>query len=343
METVKVDLFANEVYVFTPGGEVRAFPRGATPVDFAYAIHTDLGHECTGARVNGSQVSLRYEMQNGDVIEIQRTRGGKPKPHWTQFVKTGRAATKIRGFLRQEENARAAQIGQEVFERELRRYGLSLTKAKKGGQFESGLRTHRLKNERELFVALGYGKTRMETILEAFLPSELIEKGPPETTETTLQKIVKKVLPKTKGGIIVDGLEGLALHFPKCCSPVKGDTILGFISAGKGVVIHRSDCRRILDYDPARRVEARWDGGSKQERPVELRVMSQDLPGLLANITQSFHVAGVNITAVNCRTSSDRRAVNNFTVLISDVEQLRRVIKTIEKIDGVTGVERVSD
>ena len=344
METVKVDLFANEVYVFTPGGEVRAFPRGATPIDFAYAIHSGLGHECTGARVNGSQVSLKYEMQNGDVVEIQRTRGSKPKPHWTQIVRTGRAATKIRAFLRQEENARAAQIGQEVFERELRRYGLSINKLRKNGQADTGMRKLKLKNERELFVSLGYGKSRIEFILDSFLPQELVEKGPPETEETTLQRIVKKVLPKrNKGGIIVDGLEGLALHFPKCCSPVKGDKILGFISAGKGVVVHRTDCSRVLDYDPARRVDARWDGAAKQERPVEILVKSQDVPGLLANISQSFHNAGVNITAVNCRTSADRRAINNFTVLISDVEQLNRVLKTIEKIDGVTQVERVAD
>jgi guanosine-3',5'-bis(diphosphate) 3'-pyrophosphohydrolase len=343
METVKVDLFANEVYVFTPGGDVRAFPRGATPVDFAYAIHTDLGHECTGARVNGSQVSLRYELQNGDVIEIQRTRGSKPKPHWTQIVRTGRAATKIRGFLRQEENAHSAQIGQEVFERELRRYGLSLNKARKSGLMDTGLRSLKLRNERELFVALGYGKSRIDTVLVDFLPKELIEQGPPESTESTLQKIVKKVLPKSKGGIIVDGLDGLALHFPKCCSPVNGDAILGFISAGKGVVVHRSDCTRVLDYDPARRVDARWDGGSKQARPVELRIKSLDVPGLLANISQSFHNAAVNITAVNCRTSADRRAVNNFSVLITDIEQLNRVIGNIEKIDGVTEVERVSD
>lgn len=343
METVKVDLFANEVYVFTPGGEVRAFPRGATPIDFAYAIHTGLGHECTGARVNGSQVSLKYELQNGDVIEIQRTRGSKPKPHWTQIAKTGRAATKIRSFLRQEENARAAQIGQEVFEREIRRYGLSTNKLRKTGQLETGLRKLKLKNERELFVSLGYGKSRTETILDAFLPQELIEDAPPEPTETTLQKIVKKVLPKSKGGIIVDGLDGLALHFPRCCSPVKGDKILGFISAGKGVVIHRIDCSRVLDYDPARRVKARWDGGSKQERPVEIRIRSQDVPGLLANISQSFHNAGVNITSVNCKTSADGRAINNFTVLISDIEQLKRVIKMIARIDGVTQVERVAD
>ena len=148
METVKVDLFANEVYVFTPEGDVRAFPRGATPVDFAYTIHTDLGHECTGAKVNGSQVPLRYQLQNGDVVEILRTKGSKPKPHWTKFVKTGRAATKIRAFLRQEENARAFQIGQEVLEKELKRYGVSLNKLRKTGKLKQALERLKYRHEK---------------------------------------------------------------------------------------------------------------------------------------------------------------------------------------------------
>jgi len=344
METVKVDLFANEVYVFTPNGEVCGFPRGATPVDFAYSIHTNLGHECTGARVNGSQVSLKYEIQNGDVIEIQRTRGGKPKPHWLKFVKTGRAATKIRTYLRQEENARSAQIGKELFERELRSFGFTLNKLKKSGALDSGLKNLKLKTDRELFVSLGYGKSRIDQVLNEFLPEDVLKKDTPEeTVESAFQRIVKKVLPKSKGGIIVDGLDGLALHFPKCCGPVKGDDIIGFISSGKGVVIHRTDCKRVLDYDPARRVETRWDLGSKQVRPVELLINSSDRPGLLANVSQSFHNAGINITAVNCRTSSDRRAVNNFTVLVGDIEQLNRVIRSIEKIDGILSVERVAN
>ncbi len=343
METVKVDLFANEVYVFTPNGEVMGFPRGATPLDFAYAIHTDLGHECTGAKVNGTQVSLRYRMENGDVIEIQRTKGSVPKSDWIKFVKTGRAATKIRTFLRQRENARASQIGLEILEKELKRYGVNLNKLRKTGALKKALERQKYKSEKELLVAMGYGKARIENILPLLIPKGKLEDGPKETKEGTFARLVRKVMPKSKGGIIVDGLDGLAIHFPKCCSPLRGDNIIGFVSRGRGVVIHRSNCLRVLDYDPARRVDVRWDDDTAQLRPVELRVDSADTPGLLASISQSFHNQGINITAVNCRTMSGQRAVNNFTVLISDVEQLRRTIKTLETLDGVIQVERVSD
>ncbi len=343
METVKVDLFANEVYVFTPEGDVKAFPRGATPVDFAYTIHTDLGHECVGARVNGTQVSLRYAMQNGDIIEIQRQKGSKPKPDWLKFVKSGRAATKIRAFLRQEENARAFQIGQEVLEKELRRYGVGLNKLRRTGQLDAALSNLKFKTEKEMLVALGYGKAQPAYILPELLPPEkLSEPEPAPKPESAFQKLVKRVLPKTKGGIIVDGLDGLALRFPKCCGPVHGDDIIGFITKGHGVTIHRKDCPRVLDYDPARRVDVRWDTGGRQARPVEIRVYSSDSPGLLASMSQSFHNAGVNITEVNCKTTPDRRAVNNFTVIVNDLDQLKRVMTMIEKIDGVSSVERIA-
>ncbi|MEE2789207.1 MAG: bifunctional (p)ppGpp synthetase/guanosine-3',5'-bis(diphosphate) 3'-pyrophosphohydrolase [Myxococcota bacterium] len=343
METVKVDLFANEVYVFTPNGDVRAFPRGATPLDFAYAIHTDLGHECTGAQVNGSQVSLRYKLQNGDVVSIQRTRGSKPKPDWIKFVKTGRAATKIRAFMRQAENDRSAQIGHELLERDLKKYGFTVSKVRKNGQLDEALKSLKLKNERELLVALGYGKVRIEHALQHLIPDDKLEEGPKAELESTFKRLVKKVLPKSKGGVIVDGLDGLALHFPKCCAALKGDDICGYITSGRGVAIHRKDCKRILDYDPARRVDVRWDTASKEVRAIDIRVYSLDRPGLLAKVSQSFHNAGANITAVNCRTFSDHRAVNNFTVLIQDTSQLTNVMKAIRKLDGVTSVERVDD
>ncbi|MCA9545568.1 MAG: bifunctional (p)ppGpp synthetase/guanosine-3',5'-bis(diphosphate) 3'-pyrophosphohydrolase [Myxococcales bacterium] len=343
METVKVDLFDNEVYVFTPEGEVRAFPRGATPVDFAYAIHTTLGHECTGAKVNGRVVPLRYQLQNGDKIEILRTSGSKPKPDWLKFVKTGRAATKIRGYVRRESNARSLQIGQELLEKELRRYGLGLNKLRKTGKIDEACQTLKFKTESELMLALGYGRSRVETVIERLVPEELLDRGPAtEPRESAFTRLVRKVIPKGKGGVEVDGLDGVAIHFPQCCAPVHGDDIVGYVSRGRGVAVHRRDCPRARDYDPARRVDVRWDGASKQLRPVQIRVDSTDAPGLLASMSQSFHNAGVNITAVNCRTTEDHRAVNNFTVLVNDLSQLNKVIKAIERIEGVTTVERIS-
>ena len=348
MHTVKTDLFANEVYVFTPQGDVRAFPRGATPLDFAYAIHTNLGHECTGAKINGALVTLSYEMQNGDVIEIMRTAGSRPKSAWTKIVKTGRAATKIRAFLRQEGNRRSLQIGHELLEKELKRFGVSLNKLRKQGQLAKVAENHKYRTENELLLALGYGKTRPDALLPDLLPPEKLSQGPraeePEEPENAFRKVMRRILPKkrAKGGIIVDGLEGIATHFPMCCAVVHGEDIVGFVTRGRGITVHRKDCPRVLDYDPARRVDVRWDVGSKPLRPVEIRVYSSDTPGLLASMSQCFHDAGVNITAVNCKTTPDTRAVNNFTVLVNDLDQLNNVMSAIEGIDGVNSVERIA-
>ncbi len=343
LTTVKVDLFANEVYVFTPGGDVRAFPRGATPLDFAYSIHTDLGHECTGANINGSQVSLKTQLQNGDVVTIQRTKGSRPKAAWLKFVKTGRAATKIRGFLRLEENERAAASGQEMLEKELKTLGLSLSRLRKENWLSDGIQNLKYKNEREVFVNLGYGKLRIEQCIEALVPEDKRKQDVRDTRETVFQRFVRNVMPKSKGGIIVDGLDGLAIKFPKCCSPVKGEPIVGYVSRAHGVSIHRTDCARVLDYDPARRVEVQWDTDSREQRAIHLRIHSGDVPGLLANVSQSLHNAGVNITAVNCRLVGHDKAVNDFTVMIQDLEQLKRVTAKIVKLKGVRSVERVDE
>lgn len=347
MHTVKTDLFANEVYVFTPQGDVRPFPRGATPIDFAYAIHTNLGHECTGAKVNGTLVTLTYEMQNGDVIEIMRTAGSKPKSAWTKIVKTGRAATKIRAYLRQEANLRSLQIGHELLEKELKRFGVSLNKLRRQGKLARLAEKQKFRTENELLLALGYGKTRPDALLADLLPQDKLDAGPrsgPEEPENPFKRVMRRILPgkRAKDGIIVDGLDGIATHFPRCCAVVHGEDIVGFVTRGRGITVHRKDCPRVLDYEPARRVDVRWDSGSKQLRPVEIRVHSIDTPGLLASMSQSFHDAGVNITAVNCKTTPDQRAVNNFTVLVNDLGQLNTVMQAIEGIDGVSSVERVA-
>ncbi len=342
MEIVKVDLFADEVYVFTPKGEVKAFPRGATPLDFAYSVHTDLGHETTGARVNGSIVPLRYELQNGDAVEIIRTTGSKPGKDWMSLVRSGRAKAKIRNYLRQETRERMVLIGEELIEKEVKKYGLSLTKLRRSGKLAEVLSKHKFRTEAECLVALGYEKIRIEALLPDLVPADKLEKGPQEADSNPFAKVFKKFMPKREGGIVVDGMDDIATVFPKCCAPVHGDPIVGFVTRGRGITIHRKDCVQVGNYDPARRMDVHWDSQSRLLRPVDIRIYSVDTPGLLASISQSFHSAGVNISAVNCKTSLDKRAVNNFTVLVNNLDQLRKVISMIEKIDGVTSVERIA-
>lgn len=352
IDAVKIDLFHNTVFVFTPQGEVLGFPKGSTVLDFAYAIHTDLGHECTGARINGVQVPLRTELELGQYVDILRTPGSKPKPDWLKFVVTSRAKAKIRAYLRQEDNARSEQLGIEKLDRELKRYGLNLNKMRKSGQLEECSRKGKFKSPRELFLAIGYEKVRLESILDLFLPEDVkreqAEAAQQETEIERLKKVAELAKPvaSTGGrtGVIVDGLEGIACHFPRCCSPVHGDPILGFVSAGQCVTIHRADCPQVANYDNGRQVEVRWEkDGQTHQSQVRVRVLGKDAPGLLASMSQALYDAGVNISGVSCRTTPERDTINIFTLLISDIDQLTRAMKLLKRIDGISTVERLNN
>jgi len=344
LQAVRVDLFDEEVYVFTPGGDVTPLPRGATPIDLAYEIHTDLGHECTGAKVNGKIVSLRYELQNGDVVEIMRTRGSQPKMDWVKFVKTGRASTKIRAFHRTKANEQSLEVGQELLDRELKRLGSSLNRFRKDGKLDQLIQQRRMSSEKELFIDLGYGKSESAVILEPFFESpdspavkvESFDDSPSQSGSQHESSTMRQ------GAIMVDGQDGIAVHYPKCCSPISGDEVVGFVTLGRGVTIHRADCPHCLDYDPTRRVPVNWSASVSPARPLDLRVYSDDATGLLASMSQAFHKVGVNISAVNCQTSDDRRAINDFTIMVTDLSQLQDVIKQIKQIKGVTDVERLT-
>jgi GTP diphosphokinase / guanosine-3',5'-bis(diphosphate) 3'-diphosphatase len=342
LDAVRVDLFDEEVYIFTPQGEVKPLPRGATPIDFAYAIHTTLGNECTGATVNGRIVNLRYELQNGDICQIARTRGSHPKADWLKFVKTGRAATKIRSVHRAEANEQSLIAGQEVTERELKKYGYSLNRFRKEGLMDQLIQSSRLGNERELFLDFGYGKidpTRLISSLFADSDGNINLDSSEDSSLDEHPQIEKK--PRSNA-IIVDGEDGLAIHYPKCCSPIQGDEVAGFVTLGRGVTIHRSDCPHCLDYDPARRVPVSWKKDRYQSRPVDLRIYSDDVRGLLASISQVLHQAGANIGAVNCQTMEGQRAINDFTIIVDDLDHLQRVTSNLRQVKGVIDVERIT-
>lgn len=340
LETVKVDLFDEEVYVFTPKGEVRPLRRGSTPIDFAYSIHSDLGSECTGARVNGSIVNLRYELQNGDVVEVIRTKGSKPKNDWLKFVKTSKAINKIRAFLRQESNEQNQIIGQELFEKALRSYGYQLSRLKKENLLAKLLQSKKLVSEKELFLDIAYGKTTIESLMLTLFPEsdpqklkEVSEAMDPEGKERKSQK-------DSQTPILVDGEDGIAIRYPKCCSPVHGDPIIGFVTIGHGVTIHHKSCSNVSTYDLSRQIRVEWNENRKQFRPVDLKIESEDMPGLLASMSQVFHKAGANISAVNCQTNEQGNAINEFTIMVNDLDQLKKVIQNIKALPGIKHVER---
>ncbi|HLK38714.1 MAG TPA: bifunctional (p)ppGpp synthetase/guanosine-3',5'-bis(diphosphate) 3'-pyrophosphohydrolase [Polyangiaceae bacterium] len=344
LETVKVDLFQDEVYVFTPKGDVRVFPRGATPVDFAYQIHTQLGDHVTGARVNGKMEPLRYKLRNGDIIEVLTSQHQHPNKDWLDFVGTTRARSKIRNHLRQDQRDKSKRLGEELLERGLHDAGISASKLlKSDAELRRVFDAVKVQNLEELYVGIGYGKIDPEEIIKLLAPPD--ENGadsrpPASLREGRLAGLVRKVIKRDEGGIRINGIDDVLVRYAKCCNPLPGDDILGFITRGRGVTIHRRGCPKAFDTDPERRVEITWDSGARINRSVQLRVVTANLPGILANVGQTFMALGINISEANCRASDDGRAINLFSFVCQDLQQLKSVMKALQRVKGVVGVER---
>ena len=339
IETVKVDLFGDEIFVYTPRGDVRVMPSGSTPVDFAYQIHTEVGHRCTGAKVNGQLVPLRQALSNGDVVEIMTSEGHRPSKDWLAFVSTSRARTKIRQVVRQEQRERSREIGREVVEKELRKRGKSLAKLLKTHEMDRVSTELKCHGPDELFLHVGFGRITPERVVEVVLAPEAEEEAEP-IQPTAIGKLLRKLTRQDSSAVRIAGFDDVLLRYAKCCTPVPGDQVIGYITRGRGVTIHRRSCRAALDVDPERRIDVEWDTTTRTRHPVTVRVHCADLPGLLTKITQAFSATGVNIAEATCRTTEDRRAVNDFRVLVKDVSQLNGIIRKIGGINGVYSVER---
>jgi GTP pyrophosphokinase len=344
LESVKVDLFQDEVYVFTPKGDVRVFPRGATPIDFAFSIHSQLGEHISGARINGKLEPLRYKLRNGDIIDVVTSPNQQPTKDWLDFVGTTRARSKIRNYLRLEEREKSLRLGRELLERELHKAGVSLAKLlKNDNELRRLLQALKISSQEELLIGVGYGKIHAEQVLEVVAPAD--EDGrdsrPPESLrEGRVLGLVRKIIKRDDNAIRLNGIDDVLVRYAKCCNPLPGDDILGFITRGRGVTIHRRSCSKAFDTDPERRVEISWDSKAKINRNVQLRVVTDNRRGILANISQTFSGLGINITEANCRAEDDGRAMNVFTFVCEDLQQLKGVTRALQKVQGVVAVER---
>jgi GTP pyrophosphokinase len=345
LESVKVDLFQDETYVFTPKGEVRVFPRGSTPVDFAFAVHTEVGTKCVGARVNGAIVPLRYKLRNGDSVEILTSPNQTPSKDWLDFVITSRARSKIRNFIRADERERSKKLGEELLERELHKASISLKKLVNGNEARRLLEAMKVSSLDELYISVGYGKTSPQDVIDQLTPrteSGHFTVAPKEIREGGIERFVRKITGKDNaGGIRLSGIDDILVRYAKCCNPLPGDEIVGFITRGRGVTVHRRGCPKAFESDPERRVDIAWDAKAKINRPVQLKVVTANRPGILATVGSTFHGLNVNITEANCRADPDGRAVNMFTFEIGDVNQLKGVMRALGKVQGVVTVERV--
>jgi GTP pyrophosphokinase len=344
LETVKVDLFSDEVFVFTPKGEVKSLPHGATPIDFAYTIHSQVGEHCVGAKVNGKLVPLRNPLKNGDTVEILTSPHSHPSKDWLTFARTSRAQARIRQFLRQAEHRRSIEIGHEVAERELRRFGLTLNRLIKGGEMDKAAQALGYRVADDLLAGLGYGKVSPPQLLQQLVPAEKLAAPPPAPSDSPLSPITelfRKMARRTTEGVRINGIDDVLVRYGKCCNPVPGDAIVGYITRGRGVTVHTLTCEKTRGIDPERRVDVAWDVRGDLKRPVSLRVVTNDRPGILAEISHIFSEAGMNISQASCRTTAPgERAINDFEVTVGDLKQLTSVIRSIERIDGVQTVQR---
>ncbi len=350
LETVKIDLFAEDVFVFTPQGEVKELPYGATPLDFAYAVHTNVGNMCVGSKVNGKIVPLKYRLKSGDTIEIITSPTGTPSKDWLKIVKTSRAKAKIRAVIKQQERDRALSMGKEILERALKSHGLSQPKIEKSGDFERVWKEHlSLRSPDELFIGLGYGRIFPEKILEIIVPQDALEKKIEQAKgadDTFLRKVLNAAKRKTesKNAILVADEDDVLIRFGRCCSPLPGDSIVGFITRGRGVTVHTTTCTKALDNDQARKVDVQWNRNSMatgMRRQVRVRILCLDQPGLLAVMSQTISACNVNISSANIRTTKDKKAIAIFDVEVQDIQQLMKVTSALEGKKGVISVERV--
>jgi GTP pyrophosphokinase len=342
LNSLKLDLYPEEVYCFTPKGEVKMLPRGASPIDFAYAIHTEVGHQCVGARVNGKMVPLRYKLKNGDIVEILTSSGHKPSRDWLGFTVTNKAKARVRHYLNTTEKQQALEIGRKHLERELRRYDLSLKKVVSEPSPLESLAQELGVGSRldDLFAALGYGKVSVRQVLARLLPPEKLQ-APPEKPRPVVDA-VKRFLRRNDERITVKGTDDLLVYRAKCCNPIMGEPIVGYITRGKGVSVHSVKCPNVtnLAYDPDRRIAVEWEAGAEGGYEVRLAVGLQDRPGALAAVTAALAALQTDVRDAQVRTFDDRTASIEITVRINDLKHLDKVLKSVRGVTGVTDVAR---
>jgi GTP pyrophosphokinase len=336
LEAVKGNIVSGVVYVFTPEGDIVELPIDATPVDFAYSIHTEVGHQCTGAKVNQRIVPLRYKLQNGDTIEIITSQGHTPGRDWLKFVKTQRAKSRIKLWLKVEERRKGLSLGEELLEKGLRKYGLSPRMAK-SKEILGVAKPYRIKTHEDLFVAIGYGRLSVHKIIKKLLPE-------PEKSddEKLLERKDRKPTDEGKG-INIKGVDNIMFHRSKCCYPLPGETVTGFVTRGRGVSIHTVSCPTLdsntIDVD--RLVDVEWAGDGEATYSIKLQAITVDKRGMLAEISAILSINNVNINHMDVSVTHEKQALFNFLIEIRDKTQLDNVIRKLSQVSGVIEIRRV--
>jgi GTP pyrophosphokinase len=345
MSTLKVDLYREEVYTFTPRGKVITLPREATPIDFAYAIHTAVGHNCVGAKVNGRIVPLKYALRNGDVVEILTQPGHMPSKDWLALVKTSRARNKIRAVINTTERVKAVEIGEKYLEKEARRFGVSLSKVTKA-RLEEVAEEYGFAKTEDLYAALGYGKFSPRKILQKLSPESDLEPEPPKQAPVPTAAHGAPAAAGETGDLTikVKGMDDLLVYRAKCCNPIRGESIVGYVTRGKGVAVHSKMCPNVqnLMYDVERKIEVEWARAAADAFPVRIVVHTDDRPGMLNQLTSVLSDENTNIRNLEAKGDLDQSGgVVEMTVDVRDKKQLEKLVGAMRRISGVRDVERL--
>lgn len=338
IENVRIDLYPDEIYVFTPLGEIKTLPKGATPVDFAYMIHTEVGAECTGAKVNGKLVPLAHELKTGNTVEIMTTKGHTPSSDWLNFVKTVKARTKIRAWINAREKERSRSLGREMCEKTFKKRNQSFNSLMKSGDIERVADSLGFKTVDDLIAHVGFGKITPLQILNKAVPH--LEKQE-DKNEGLLKKLVGQKKKKESTGVIVKGLDDILVRFSKCCNPLPGDPITGYITQGQGVTIHRKSCLNMLKLSKERQIEVQWSSENTESYPASIKIRTEDRFGLLADIATVITKNKTNILSANTETLETGVCLFYFTILVESSNQLRQIMSSIRKIKKVMDVKRI--
>ncbi|MBN2568527.1 MAG: bifunctional (p)ppGpp synthetase/guanosine-3',5'-bis(diphosphate) 3'-pyrophosphohydrolase [Deltaproteobacteria bacterium] len=338
MQSLKLALYPEDVYVFTPKGDVKSFPRGSTPIDFAYSVHTDIGNQCIGARVNRSIVPLRYKLKNGDTVEIITQKGHYPSKDWLKYVVTSRAISKIKQWIKTEEREKSIALGQEIFDKELKRHRLQLKNLIKSKELKLLLAEYSLESVDDMLALIGYGKLSARQVINHFAPGE--DKKDDGLVEKVKDKIKKS---SADAGISITGVDDIMVRFARCCDPLPGDDIVGYITRGRGVSVHVSGCAKVKELDSERIVDVKWNVEKQHTHPVNIRIACRDKKGLLADMSNVIFSMGINISYLNLEATGDGYATCDFQIDVNNLNELNQVITGLKNLKNVMSVERISD
>jgi GTP diphosphokinase / guanosine-3',5'-bis(diphosphate) 3'-diphosphatase len=348
LESLKVDLFEDEVFVFTPKGEVKNLSAGSTPLDFAYAVHTDVGHRCVGAKVNGSIVPLHYQLRSGDIVEVMTAKQNRgPSRDWLKLVRTSRARNKIRAWFKQERREDAERNGREALEEALRKRGLPMQKLAMSPLLADVIREMGFRKATDFYIALGQGKIATKAVanklMQRLKAGEAVEEEPIGLPGEAREDKARRTKDASDYGISVKGAENVVVRLAKCCRPVPGDEIAGYVSLGRGITIHRTDCKnlRALKKAPERFVDVSWGGENESTFRVELQIDAYDRTRLLEDLSRTFSEAGINIVGASCMTKHPM-VKNRFVVEVGDTEQLKQCISRLRNVESVFDAYRIT-